>query len=74
MRQSPQQIIYSLFISYTGLFFCFSELFLSFLSKGTRLKEATKINLSLSALGNVISALVGIFEKRWLQFLLEANL
>ena len=25
---------------------------------GTRLKEATKINLSLSALGNVISALV----------------
>ena len=26
--------------------------------KGERLKEATKINLSLSALGNVISALV----------------
>ena len=26
--------------------------------KGDRLKEATKINLSLSALGNVISALV----------------
>ena len=28
------------------------------LIKGDRLKEATKINLSLSALGNVISALV----------------
>ena len=27
---------------------------------GDRLKEATKINLSLSALGNVISALVNI--------------
>ena len=27
-------------------------------AKGIRLKEATKINLSLSALGNVISALV----------------
>jgi hypothetical protein len=27
-------------------------------AEGTRLKEATKINLSLSALGNVISALV----------------
>ena len=29
-----------------------------FLNEGERLKEATKINLSLSALGNVISALV----------------
>lgn len=28
------------------------------IKKGTRLQEATKINLSLSALGNVISALV----------------
>jgi kinesin family member 3B len=28
---------------------------------GERLKEATKINLSLSALGNVISALVTVF-------------
>jgi kinesin family protein 3/17 len=27
-------------------------------AEGIRLKEATKINLSLSALGNVISALV----------------
>ena len=27
-------------------------------AEGARLKEATKINLSLSALGNVISALV----------------
>lgn len=31
---------------------------LVYLSSGDRLKEATKINLSLSALGNVISALV----------------
>ena len=30
----------------------------SFTTAGERLKEATKINLSLSALGNVISALV----------------
>ena len=30
---------------------------------GDRLKEATKINLSLSALGNVISALVSFFAK-----------
>ena len=28
------------------------------MAEGVRLKEATKINLSLSALGNVISALV----------------
>lgn len=32
--------------------------YLVFIKQGTRLKEATKINLSLSALGNVISALV----------------
>ena len=30
---------------------------------GDRLKEATKINLSLSALGNVISALVNLYFK-----------
>ena len=32
--------------------------FLFYFNPGSRLKEATKINLSLSALGNVISALV----------------
>lgn len=32
--------------------------FFVFFFQGNRLKEATKINLSLSALGNVISALV----------------
>jgi kinesin family protein 3/17 len=34
------------------------EMFISLGATGDRLKEATKINLSLSALGNVISALV----------------
>jgi hypothetical protein len=41
---------------------------------GDRLKEATKINLSLSALGNVISALVdgksgkvGLYRPAWQQ-------
>ena len=34
------------------------ETFLSAGATGSRFKEATKINLSLSALGNVISALV----------------
>lgn len=38
-------------------------------SAGDRLKEATKINLSLSALGNVISALVdsksGAHHRDW---------
>jgi VanZ family protein len=41
------------------LTFYFIQLIIAFgLLQGTRLKEATKINLSLSALGNVISALV----------------
>jgi hypothetical protein len=35
------------------------------LPPGDRLKEATKINLSLSALGNVISALVDSKSGAW---------
>ena len=37
---------------------CFTKLTIAVGATGDRLKEATKINLSLSALGNVISALV----------------
>ena len=37
---------------------CNMFIFFFFFFQGNQLKEATKINLSLSALGNVISALV----------------
>jgi len=44
--------------SYAKIWTKYGELLLLIGSTGDRLKEATKINLSLSALGNVISALV----------------
>lgn len=44
---------------------CHAPHILPWLLPGDRLKEATKINLSLSALGNVISALVDSKSGAW---------